>query len=138
MLALARAPALRRPPAEDPSALRKVYRPLYVWGQLSAWFKQTINDPSASLSADGRGTVSLPSVESAFAGGKAQKYSAKVHAWTGAGACGAGLRGVTGGGLGQPRRGQPGPHPHQACCAPPCGPHPITTLPHLPPPAGPR
>lgn len=63
------------PPAA--SALRKVYRPLYVWGQLSSWFKQTVNDPTASLSAERRGTASLPDLESAFAGGQA-RYSPKV------------------------------------------------------------
>ncbi|PRW58999.1 putative histone-lysine N-methyltransferase ATXR3 isoform X1 [Chlorella sorokiniana] len=61
------------------SALRKVYRPLYVWGQLSSWFKQTVNDPTASLSAERRGTVSLPDLESAFAGSKAP-YSPKDRA----------------------------------------------------------
>lgn len=60
------------------SALRKVYRPLYVWGQLSSWFKQTVNDPTASLSAERRGTLALPDVESAFAGGRA-RYSPKVR-----------------------------------------------------------
>ena len=63
------------PPAA--SALCKVYRPLYVWGQLSSWFKQTVNDPTASLSAERRGTASLPDLESAFAGGQA-RYSPKV------------------------------------------------------------
>ena len=47
-------------------ALKKVYRPTYVWGQLSGWFKQTVNDPTASLSADRRGAISLPDIESAF------------------------------------------------------------------------
>jgi hypothetical protein len=45
-----------------------MYRPLYCWGQLSGWFKQTVNDPTASLSAERRGTLSLPDVESCFAG----------------------------------------------------------------------
>ncbi|GAB4817034.1 hypothetical protein N2152v2_004080 [Parachlorella kessleri] len=58
------------------SSLCKSYRPLYVWGQLSGWFKQTVNDPTASLSAERRGTLSLPDVESCFAGGKG-KYTAK-------------------------------------------------------------
>lgn len=47
-------------------ALRKVYRPTYAWGQLSGWFKQTVNDPTASLSAERRGAISLPDIESAF------------------------------------------------------------------------
>lgn len=72
---LSSAPASPFPPAA--SALCKVYRPLYVWGQLSSWFKQTVNDPTASLSAERRGTASLPDLESAFAGGQA-RYSPKV------------------------------------------------------------
>ena len=64
-------------PPPGASSLRKVYRPMYIWGQLSGWFKQTVSDPTASLSAERRGTVSLPDVESAFAGGKA-RYTAKV------------------------------------------------------------
>ncbi|EFN57451.1 hypothetical protein CHLNCDRAFT_142939 [Chlorella variabilis] len=59
------------------SNLRKVYRPLYLWGQLSGWFKQTVNDPTASLSAERRGTISLPDVDSSFAGGKT-RYTAKA------------------------------------------------------------
>jgi len=61
----------------DTTASKK-YRPGFLWGQLSAWFKQTVRDPSASLSADRRGTVSLPDPECCF--GKeiaAGKYSAK-------------------------------------------------------------
>ena len=56
--------------------MRKLYRPLYAWGQLSGWFKQTVNDPTASLSAERRGTVSLPDIESCFAG--KTRYTAKV------------------------------------------------------------
>ncbi|KAL4859889.1 Histone-lysine N-methyltransferase [Chlorella vulgaris] len=59
------------------SHLRKVYRPLYLWGQLSGWFKQTVNDPTASLSAERRGTVSLPDIESSFGGGNA-RYTVKA------------------------------------------------------------
>uniref|UniRef100_A0A7S1SLP8 SET domain-containing protein n=1 Tax=Tetraselmis chuii TaxID=63592 RepID=A0A7S1SLP8_9CHLO len=44
----------------------KKYRPGFLWGQMSAWYKQTVRDPSASLSADRRGTVSLPDPESCF------------------------------------------------------------------------
>eukprot|EP00668_Euglena_longa_P031445 GGOE01040647.1.p1 GENE.GGOE01040647.1~~GGOE01040647.1.p1 ORF type:complete len:963 (+),score=216.69 GGOE01040647.1:35-2923(+) len=47
----------------------KKYASHFIWGQLAAWFKQTIYDPSASLSADRRGTVSLPDPESAYVGG---------------------------------------------------------------------
>lgn len=46
--------------------LCKTYRPHYLWGQLVSWFKQTVYDPSASLSADRRGTLSLPDPESAY------------------------------------------------------------------------
>jgi len=51
---------------ENHPALQKQYRPTYVWGQLNNWFKQTVNDPTASLSADRRGCVSLPDIDSAF------------------------------------------------------------------------
>lgn len=44
----------------------KRYRPQFLWGQLVSWFKQTIYDPSASLSADRRGTLSLPDLESCY------------------------------------------------------------------------
>ena len=73
-------------PTSTASALRKVYRPLYVWGQLSSWFKQTVNDPTASLSAERRGTASLPDVESAFGGGRA-RYAPKVGAAAAVPAC---------------------------------------------------
>lgn len=46
----------------------KVYRPPYLWGQCVAWFKQTVFDPTASLSADRRGTLSLPDVETLYKG----------------------------------------------------------------------
>ena len=51
---------------ENHPALQKSYRPMYVWGQLNSWFKQTVNDPTASLSADRRGCVSMPDIDSAF------------------------------------------------------------------------
>ena len=41
----------------------KIYRMQYLWGQLLAWYKQTVYDPSASLSADRRGVLSLPDIE---------------------------------------------------------------------------
>lgn len=50
------------------AVLCKVYRPMYAWGQLSSWFKQTVNDPTATLSAERRGTISLPDIESCFGG----------------------------------------------------------------------
>jgi len=61
--------------AENP-ALKKIYRPTYVWGQLSGWFKQTVNDPTASLSAERRGALSLPDIESCF--GDPTRYGLKV------------------------------------------------------------
>ena len=48
----------------------KKYGPNHLWGQLVFWFKQTINEPNASLSADRRGTLSLPDIESASGGSK--------------------------------------------------------------------
>ena len=68
------AAALARQHKKNP-ALRKTYRPLYVWGQLSGWFKQTVNDPTASLSAERRGTLSLPDIDSCFSG--KGRYGAK-------------------------------------------------------------
>jgi Protein SET DOMAIN GROUP 2 C-terminal len=43
------------------------------------WFKQTVYDPTASLSAERRGTLSLPDVESAY-GGSRSRYGPKVCA----------------------------------------------------------
>lgn len=109
----------------DISNLRKVYRPMYIWGQLSGaapalpsricccamqcnaahlctsvcacdhslpviistpcrphhagWFKQTVNDPTASLSAERRGTISLPDIESSCFAGHT-RYTAKASA----------------------------------------------------------
>ena len=40
----------------------KKYGAGFAWGQLAGWFKQTVLDPTASLSADRRGTLSLPDV----------------------------------------------------------------------------
>ncbi|KAG7667610.1 hypothetical protein Ndes2437B_g07622 [Nannochloris sp. 'desiccata'] len=65
--ALRHANALARKHKNNP-ALRKTYRPLYLWGQLNGWFKQTVSDPTASLSAERRGTLSLPDIESCFGG----------------------------------------------------------------------
>jgi len=63
-----KAAAAKAAKASKSSALRKIYRPTYIWGQMSGWFKQTVNDPSASLSAERRGTLSLPDIESCFTG----------------------------------------------------------------------
>jgi hypothetical protein len=42
----------------------KKYNAGFLWGQLIFWYKQTIYQPDASLSAERRGTISLPDVES--------------------------------------------------------------------------
>lgn len=39
------------------------YSSQFVWGQLVAWYKQTIAQPQASLSQDRRGTLSFPTIE---------------------------------------------------------------------------
>lgn len=43
---------------------RKDYDPTYIWGQLTGWYKQSVDKPNASLSADRRGTLSYPDLES--------------------------------------------------------------------------
>ena len=50
------------------NVLKKKYQPHFTWGQMVSWFKQTIYDPSASLSAERRGAMSLPDPESSYAG----------------------------------------------------------------------
>ena len=67
----------RMPNRERRSILYKKYGPWFIWGQLNAWYKQTVYDPTASLSAERRGTISLPDVECTFAGART-KYSTKV------------------------------------------------------------
>jgi hypothetical protein len=47
-----------------------------VWAQLSSWYKQTVYDPTASLSAERRGTLSLPDIESCY--NTKEKYDARV------------------------------------------------------------
>jgi hypothetical protein len=85
--AIRHANALARKHKNNP-ALRKMYRPLYLWGQLNGWFKQTVNDPTASLSAERRGTLSLPDIDSCFGGtgagakrayGPKQRYDMLEH-----------------------------------------------------------
>ena len=58
--------AAARPPPLSALQEAKKYRSAFVWGQLIGWFKQTVLDPTASLSVDRRGTVSLPDVESCY------------------------------------------------------------------------
>lgn len=65
------------PPKERRGFLYKKYGPWFIWGQLNAWYKQTVYDPTASLSAERRGTISLPDVECTFAGPRS-KYTTKV------------------------------------------------------------
>ena len=69
-------PAQQLPPllADAP---RKKYSQQFIWGQLNGWFKQTVYDPAATLSAERRGTLSLPDVESAY-GSASTRYDAKV------------------------------------------------------------
>ncbi|GBG33499.1 Histone-lysine N-methyltransferase ATXR3 [Hondaea fermentalgiana] len=58
------------PRAVDPLKVvfdeEKKYQSGYVWGQMSGWFKQTVASPDASLSAERRGTLSLPDMQSCF------------------------------------------------------------------------
>lgn len=49
-----------------PTVSGKKYSPQYIWGCLSYWMKQTIESPDSSLSANRRGTISLPSFSSCF------------------------------------------------------------------------
>ena len=58
------------------SNLVKRYGALFIWGQLSGWFKQTVYDPTASLSAERRGTLSLPDPDSCYGSGR--QYTLKV------------------------------------------------------------
>ena len=45
---------------------KKEYENHYLWGQLVGWYKQTVDKPNASLSAERRGTLSYPELESFF------------------------------------------------------------------------
>mmetsp|Transcript_5904 Transcript_5904/g.9583 ORF Transcript_5904/g.9583 Transcript_5904/m.9583 type:complete len:263 (+) Transcript_5904:4878-5666(+) len=47
----------------------KEYDSQYIWGQLVCWYKQTVGKPNASLSADRRGTLSVPDLNSFIVGG---------------------------------------------------------------------
>eukprot|EP00210_Caulerpa_lentillifera_P005634 g5387.t1 len=46
--------------------MTKNYPPEFLWGQLIGWFKQSVYNPASSLSADRRGSVSLPSIENCY------------------------------------------------------------------------
>ena len=63
--------------AQRRGGLCKKYGPWFIWGQLNGWYKQTVYDPTASLSAERRGTISLPDIECCY-GGPRSRYSAKV------------------------------------------------------------
>lgn len=62
----------------DKGAMYKKYGPYFIWGQLNAWYKQTISDPTSSLSSERRGTIALPDIESCFVAAK-NRYTAKVN-----------------------------------------------------------
>ena len=51
---------------DPPPCIFKKYGAHFIWGQLVMWYKQTVNDPTASLSAERRGTLSLPDIESCY------------------------------------------------------------------------
>ena len=57
--------------------MAKKYGAGFIWGQLNGWYKQTVFDPTASLSAERRGTISMPDIESCY-GSSRNRYSMKV------------------------------------------------------------
>ena len=59
--------------------MAKKYGPGFIWGQLNGWYKQTVFDPTASLSAERRGTISMPDIESCY-GSARNRFSMKVSA----------------------------------------------------------
>lgn len=44
----------------------KQYSASFLWGQLVTWYKQTIYNPATTLSAERRGTLSLPALENCY------------------------------------------------------------------------
>ena len=58
--------------------MAKKYGAGFIWGQLNGWYKQTVFDPTASLSAERRGTISMPDIESCY-GSSRNRYSMKVY-----------------------------------------------------------
>jgi len=74
-----RTPAKASAAAAAKSSLVKKYGPGFIWGQLNGWYKQTVYDPTASLSAERRGTVSLPDIESCYGSGVKTRYTAKAR-----------------------------------------------------------
>lgn len=61
--------------------MARKYAPGYVWGQLNGWYKQTVVEPEQSLSAERRGTISLPDIESAYSSTKAYAPKVMVFCW---------------------------------------------------------
>lgn len=59
----------------DFKELRKKYSSFHIQGTLCGWYKQTVEKPAASLSADKRGTLSLACIEIPIEG----EYSAKLR-----------------------------------------------------------
>ena len=55
----------------------KEYQQSYIWGQLIGWYKQTVDKPNASLSADRRGTLTLPDLDSFIITAKNQENLTK-------------------------------------------------------------
>ena len=45
---------------------KKEYENNYIWGQLVGWYKQTVDKPNASLSAEKKGSLCYPDIESFF------------------------------------------------------------------------
>ena len=45
---------------------KKEYENNYIWGQLIGWYKQTVDKPNASLSAERKGALCYPDIESYF------------------------------------------------------------------------
>ena len=57
----------------------KEYDASFIWGQLAGWFKQTVDKPNASLSADRRGTLTVPDLESFIVDPKELPRIKKTH-----------------------------------------------------------
>lgn len=75
-------PGSRAAAGRGHAGLSKKYGPGFLWGQLNGWYKQTVFDPTASLSAERRGTISMPDIESCFSGPRS-RYTRKVRRDTG-------------------------------------------------------
>jgi hypothetical protein len=56
----------------------KEYDRFYIWGQLVGWFKQTVDKPNASLSAERRGTLSYPEIDSFFVNSTRAKHQPRL------------------------------------------------------------